>query len=440
MGNHLTRHSRPTAEQKYKLNLFFKRIYSKASVDFSSAEIQDIQYAVYQLLERIKTKVNERGIFNIRRIVSSGRMAENTSIWKYDINADNHYLEFDFLADLRTRTCIAPEINPNDCQACRKVYPPVDFVQLGRLYGNTREYNARTPKDAALNISQLFLTEINCCLTSLCDCLSPLNTKMNDNKILSRPAYSESEHIAGCGVCTVDMPTGTLSVNTEIPIVQNFDDPNGCSLIFLWTSKAESLSAPNKLLLHRPQRITSLPIYVDFLSALEALQPSTSFFVEVFRYFSASVGEHDYFVVPKQCNVHQKYSENWRKSFCMAELDAFTTKMSDKHKRCYQVMKYLLGMRWPCSNGYHIKSIVLQHHTKCSDTSNDYTECVFKMCLDLVQSYEAKKLLSYKANHNIFAQTQFKEPLQAKCKQLLNEMLSVSSTDSWGDFVRRLDK
>ena len=69
----------------------------------------------------------------------------------------------------------------------------------------------------------------------------------------------------------MDMPTGTLYVNTEIDIYQRINGPNNCSLIFQWISKTKTLSAPDDLLLQKPQPISSLPIYVDFLPALESM-------------------------------------------------------------------------------------------------------------------------------------------------------------------------
>ena len=121
-------------------------------------------------------------------------------------------------------------------------------------------------------ISDLFLSEINYCLTSPCDCLSLQCDKdvIGLSKISLQPSSVEYNH--GCGECTVDMPTGTLHVNTEININQYFlGGPNKCSLIFQWISKAKSLSAPDKDLLQEPQPISSLPIYTDFLPALESL-------------------------------------------------------------------------------------------------------------------------------------------------------------------------
>ena len=66
----------PTPKQREKLGEFFQHIMSNLQVDLTNKEIQDIQAAVYTMLERIKARVNNRGIFQIARIVPSGSLAE----------------------------------------------------------------------------------------------------------------------------------------------------------------------------------------------------------------------------------------------------------------------------------------------------------------------------------------------------------------------------
>ena len=63
-----------------QLSEIFDAINEKVSVDHNNAEFQDIQSAVNEMLERIVTRVNGRGIFQISKIVPAGSMAEKTSI------------------------------------------------------------------------------------------------------------------------------------------------------------------------------------------------------------------------------------------------------------------------------------------------------------------------------------------------------------------------
>ena len=270
MGNHLTKCCCiGTSTQREKLEEFFQHITSKAPVDFTNRQIKDVQNAVYTMLERIRTRVNSRGIFNIDRIVPSGSAAEQTSLWKWKFSDGNHYLELDFLAVLKnTIKQYEKQIQLQDCQSCITILkPPVELERV-RQYHNKDLFSAENLKDKDL-ISDLFLNEINRCLTSSCDCLSIqcIRDRFGLYKISFRPSSVEHNH--GCGECTVDMSSGTLYVNTEINIDQNSRGPENCSLIFQWTSKAKTLSAPDNLLLQKPQPISSLPIYVDFLLALE---------------------------------------------------------------------------------------------------------------------------------------------------------------------------
>ena len=81
-------HTRPYPEldeaKKSKLNGLFEEIVSKVSVDYSNHEIRDIKAAVHTMLDRVVTRVNERGLFNFSRIKPCGSMAEQTAVWKFD--------------------------------------------------------------------------------------------------------------------------------------------------------------------------------------------------------------------------------------------------------------------------------------------------------------------------------------------------------------------
>ena len=429
MGNHLTKYCCiGTRTQREKLEEFFHHITSIASVDYTNQEIKDIQNAVSIMLERIRTRVNRRGIFNIDRIVPSGSAAEKTSLWKFYIG--DHYLELDFLSVLKNtiRQC-EDQTSQQYCQGCITiVIIPVEYERLKQYY-NTDEFSAENLKDKDV-ISDLFLNEINYCLTSSCDCLSLQcdKDKYGRYKISFRPASVEHNH--GCGECTVDMPTGTLHVNTEIKIDQNSSGPNACSLIFQWTSKTKTLSVSDKLLLQEPQPISSLPIYIDFLPALESLKPTSP----------GPGDEHDYFTVPKSCNIcyDEESFRRWRKSWCMDEIQAVTLAMSDKHRRCYQIMKYLSEVRvFGKLSNYHVKTVVLRHYTTCSDTTDDCVDCVMGMFRDLGQAYKTNELLSYQSNLNISNKANSYH--SNYCEHYITRLCSVSDTDSWETFIRKIE-
>ena len=72
------------------------------------------------MLERIRTRVNRRGIFNIDRIVPTGSAVKKTSIWK--LSYGDRYMEFDFLAFLNNpiKECENQTLL-HDCQGCIKI-------------------------------------------------------------------------------------------------------------------------------------------------------------------------------------------------------------------------------------------------------------------------------------------------------------------------------
>ena len=137
----------------------------------------------------------------------------------------------------------------------------MNLNRLSQCY-DRKVFNAEALERKDLT-SDLFREEINYCLTSLCDCISfHCDEDVSGYYNISlRP--SSVEHKRGCGECTVEMPNGTLHVNTEITIRRYSRSPTNFSLIFIWTSKAKSLSVSDKQLLQKARPIHSLPIYVD---------------------------------------------------------------------------------------------------------------------------------------------------------------------------------
>ena len=439
------------------------------------------------MLERIRTRVNRRGIFNIASVVPSGSMCERTSLWKFDVldhvldddddddDDEQYYIEFDFLAPLNNlihqctkqtaeiECTVLAQLNnlihqctkqtaEIECKGCIKIVkPPANLKRVRQCYSDREdEFNAHFLKYKT-RISDLFLNEINYCLTSTCNCLSFQCRGRNYEgyEISLRPSSEDHKH--GCGECTVDMPTGTLLVNTTIVIKQSSLGPNKCQLVFQWTSKAKSLSAPDKLLLQQPQPVSTIPICVDFLPALESLTPSSS----------DARQEHDFFIVPKRCNVCRSaydFDYRWRKSWCKAELNAFTTDMSDKHRHCYQIIKYFSEIQGPGRelSSYHIKTIVLRHHTECTDTTDDCVQCILKIYQDLHQAYKTKNLLSYQSNLNILDKSysysyemedSYSYEMEdsysyemEECEKYINKLCSVSVTDTWKTFSRKIQE
>ena len=274
-------------------------------------------------------------------------------------------------------------------------------------------------------INHVFLNEINLCLTS--DCEKDRIEKVETDKLKMNGSLVHLH--APCENClTVKKPTGTLYVSYQVidgltPLSGGFDS---CSLMFMWISKERSLTVPDQLLLQKPQPVSAIPIRVDFLPAIECVKQTSG-------------TEHDYFIVPKRCNVCGGRGHVWRKSFCKAELHAFSTVMSERHKKCFKILKYLSKFvnKDPIAitNSYSIKTVVLHHHTTCLEDTDDYVKCVIQMIRDLMQANENRKLLSYQSSYNILSCAFL---CSIPCELLLLRLHSVSEADSWETFVRRL--
>ena len=387
-----------------KLNKLLDKVVTKVSIDYGNQEIRDIQTALHTVLDRVVTRVNKRGMFKISCIVPCGSMVERTAVLKFK-TYNEMYTEFDFLANLD----YSPNIICRDhgCGQCVKVSElPVPVGAMSKLQEYDDEFLRHCDEIGQLGTASrsdhLFWREINTCLGSDCQCFS---VQYYDNP--TSPTYSyklaaECKSDYRCDKCVVEMPTGTLRVNhtgtlNELRLISlivkhsvcvgKSKDAN-CSLAFMWSSKANTIPVYSRSLQEKARQVTPLSVHVDFLPALEVHKAKPDEAV------------HDFFLVPKRCNVCDDDSENddkWRKSNCMSEIAYIVNEMSEKHRKCYKIIKYFLSpvVKTPNINGYHVKTVNLNHSRECSDSSEGCAECVLKILTDLKQAYETETLTSF---------------------------------------------
>ena len=326
--------------KKDKLNTFLEELVTEAGVDFSNPEIQDIQSAVSEMIERIKTWINERGFFSISRTEVCGSMAEKTAMWKCATRSNQPYIEFDFLAVLKAACDIKP-----GCQECFSVSaPPMNLDVLEKSYRSLKyEYEGKN------TVEECFTRETNNCLAS-CGCLEVIYRNQwswGENIIQSSSTCSKAQQ--GCEKCTVERPTGTLRVETSEKFRDHVDiDAHYPLVVFQWTSKAKILCTRDWCCLPKTENMDNLTIHIDFLPAIELFQ-SKQQSADVAACSSSglvlnptsSEYEHYCFLVAKSCHVchphNRGYKSTWRRSGCRAEIDTIVNKMSDKHRKCYQV-------------------------------------------------------------------------------------------------------
>ena len=463
--------------QKNKLNSILEELVTKAGVDFSCPEIQDIQSAISEMIERIKTVINERGVFSISRTEVCGSIAEKTAMWKLAIlSGQPLYIEFDFLAVLKAACDIKP-----GCQECFYVNtPPMNLDLLEKYYRSLYNSYLKDELNQKEILEECFTRETNNCLAS-CGCQQAkyLDQENFLLKYTFEPSSTCSKTQQGCDKCAVDRPTGTLRVKTSVRIGDIVD----CTLVFQWTSKAKTLCTRDWNCLPKTEKMDNLTIHVDFLPALEVFQskqqsadvaacsssglvldPTSSeyeYFLSALKLFqskqqSADVAacsssglvlnptsseyEHYCFLVAKHCGVCNKYS-TWRRSGCRAEIDTIVNKMSDKHRNCYQVLKHLTGLTLNLDvlifYNYNLKIASLHHNSSCSDCA----ECVFKVLDEFQHAYETRQLKSLHSEENLLGKASRyhcgnRSSMISRLK--LAMCSAVSESDSVSSFLKKV--
>ena len=404
------------------------------SLILRQTELRDIQEAVRKMLDRLVKIVNNRGRFRISRIESCGSKAENTAVLKYDESGEK-CTESDYLAVLdysaetvhRDNGCRGLCVEVSGLPMSSETHDDVDMEAMAKLKETSGE---------RVLCDRLFWRELHKSMGSLCNCFT---VQFDEKNVWYYVSYSssgshETVQQTHCSSCAVEMSTGVLKVNDSI----SFGGPEDtkCSLAFIWTSKAKCLFGSDKLLKEDPKQISSLQVHVDFLPALEVNRATAD----------EGAREHDFFLVPKHCNVCDRKT-HWRKSKCMQEIAYMVNEMTEKHRRCYRIIKYWLSTTINENsltiNWYHVKTVALNHSRECSDPSEGCAKCVLDMLTDLKHAYETKTLNSFhESDVNIlgpYYQSLSYTGLYVKfLNKFIDRLYSFTDTDSCELLLQRL--
>ena len=420
-----------TSDQIRNLTEFFDNIVIKTAIDHNDKEIRDILDAVSILLGRAATNINERGIFKLLRIQLCGSMKDHTSVWKLDRRTGEAFIEIDFLAifdDTFERK------DSHQCLGCHPVLtPPVDLEPIGKYYKTTGN-ELKGSINVTDTIDNLFMQELSLCLTSSCKCLTVTYSIDKETGLCNKLAVvpRSSRQTAGCLKCTVELPTGILRVNTSAHSSRYGHSPELCSVSFMWTSKTKRLPVPVGMALTERKLVTNLPVYIDFIPALEALK----------RHLPR-IREHDKLLVSKRCGLRCGRG-GWRKSSCIPESEFISSQMSEGHRTCYKIVKSLIqiphGYGMYSVNQYHVKTIALQHSRKCSKTSKNYVKCVLKMFEELRHAYEINDLKGYDSHVNLLSghTEHYVRWNKHHYQDIIERLCSVSETDTWETFAQKI--
>ena len=371
----MPRRARAIARDR-RLKTFYETILRNAALNFNNKEIQNIQVAVRQMLERVTAQMNKdpESPFKISHIQPCGSMEEKASILKtvlepYDYSGVRltKYIEFDYLAILDKPDDVRLE---GSCPGCR-------FGEESILkQGNGFKFPLGDDSDDVFN-SQLGIS-----IASLCGCFSLICLGDEDDNPFSLFSFeSANSNINGCPSCTVTMDTGCLTV---MPKVIN-NDLVGCSLILLWTSSVSSLSDFDcNDTLQTTEQIKYLPIHIDFIPARKISGQQIN-------------GSNPLFLVPKTCSFCLCRR---RLSDCLSEVEYFLNSVSEKHKKTYLIIKFI-SQFFNVLPKYHLKIILFRHCKTCTDPSEDCATCVLSILRELVQSYENGVLMAFRGNVNL---------------------------------------
>ena len=412
-----------TLAKRKRLNELLGELHSITAIDYTKQEILDIESAVHEMLLKICEQINTRGRFKVSRLQTCGSMAERASVWKHlkhgeywiGLEDDDAYVEFDFLAILGKFV----EEKTKDCPECAEVdnAKPDKCISAGVAISSD-------PSD----LKQQFFKEVFASVDALFLCLSAQITYVYNGKI---EEVSFKHNSSVCDGCIV-RPTGILHLNTSIPILLHSESqtPSKCSLILEWRSNHGTLYTAN-LESTQARKAKNLPIFIDLLPAFESKTPHVSPFGYAFQTF----------LIPKYCNFccSSPTVTYWKKSMCLSEIHTVANEMTDKHRKCYRIIKLLLELMddtiWYYSylNQYEVKTMVFHHTRTCMDSSDDCVDCVLRILCEVQHAYETQNLKSFHSDQKFddISDTRVFE-------RFIVKLCSVSTKDSLDTFVRKI--
>ena len=400
-----------------RLNSFFEDILDNVAIDYDNEELSDVRSSILDFLKRTVERINKRGLFKVSRIEPCGSMAEMTSLWKFPSSYKMQVhgsIEFDFLAVLDKQTHHVHRTAK--CSFCMEVLEPaMDTDRLSHEHGDLlaiKNYSCDPH-----TVDALFKKEIYFSITSECSCFSLVESPLNSHKGYQncRLEPTSFKYQNSCNRCGIKNKSGELQPAC-------WEEYESCSFLLLWTSFNQSLFSPDPEDLTKQTPVQHLAVYVDFLPAIEVIDDKDL--------------THVCFLVPKQCQPCGFLSSTWRVSTCKDEVQAIAI-MSEKHRRCFQLLKFLLQAQY--STSYHLKTAVLNHNSTCHDSSEDCPSCVFSVLRDLRRAYKSNHLKSFKLHANLLPRQGYEiRMLAIYTERITLIMKKLSNFKSWKNLRKEL--
>ena len=368
---------------KMALNHFINEIVVAASIDFDTAETQDICAAVDEMLNKYVNNINKHHLYNtteeqknkwpfeIEAIKLAGSMSERTSMWKMlqrhtpdegkNKLIEIPCMEFDYLANLRGLQC-QPVFTHVSCP--------------GHMVTESYEESlVRRPQ----YVSEIFKSKLCDAMSADCACFKIDASRFSFSSYRSQNMPDSQKT---CAKCTVYKPTGHLNIalSNNTLFVPEY---TGCSFTFVWTSHTNTYYIPDAKTLAKSKTADIVLILIDLVPAINLVDNTYKI------------------IVAKQCNVdHRSESQlGWRLSCNLSESDIILNKWSHGHRKCYMALKFLFERYFRLNNTFHVKLAFLHHYDSCID--EDIAICLIDILNTLESSYTESYLKTWGYDINI---------------------------------------
>lgn len=333
-------------------------------VDTENKVIEDISEAIDIIFHRYVYFMNkENDDVQVRRLLSSGSMVEQTRIWQ-NLSGDSRDpdIEFDYLAILKP-----PDREMNFQRTCPG--------HMGIVMETDVDSGSRCSVDLP-NVVTTFWHAFVSALTNMCSCFE----RKEERCMPFAFTISVIRNERGCDKCTIQMGTGRLRLSFVRPVISA---DRMYPVKFDWKCVDNTMKAPriDPHLGICERSLQNILIHADFLPAFDFSIPNTTG-NEIF----GKKTKNDCFLVPKNC---KKHNTCWRISYCLSEVEVLQ-KTTKSHRDVYILLKIFQSCFKTASGlkSYHIKTAILHHISKCKNDRIDRHHCLVQTIDSLVKGME----------------------------------------------------
>ena len=126
---------------------------------------------------------------------------------------------------------------------------------------------------------------------------------------------------------------------------------------------------------------------------------------------------------------------------CLSEIHTVVTNMTNKHRKCYRIIKLLLELMddtiyyHSFINQYHVKTVVFHHNRTCFDTSGKVANCVLQIYRELMHAHETQILKSFHSDRRF---NYLEQQLSGTYRSYIEKLCSITTNDTLDIFIRKI--